>query len=216
MVTSGPTRLYRGLAAGERRAGRRERLLESGLELLGTEGWRATTVTAVCERARLTPRYFYESFRDRDELLVAIFDGIVAEVTDEVRGTLDAAPQNMRESVRANITAWVKVATKDPRKGRVAFVEALGSETLMRRRLDTARRFAEIVSSQVRSAYDVPVRDGRALDLAGLVVAGGLIETMIEWLEGGLERSAEELIDDYTKLCAACLEAAIPDRRTSA
>ncbi len=131
--SSAPTRLYRGLAAGERRAERRERLLESGLQLLGTEGWRATTVTAVCELARLTPRYFYESFRDRDELLVAIFDGIVGEVTDQVRGTLDAAqPQNMRETVRANIAAWITVATKDPRKGRVAFVEALGSETLMR------------------------------------------------------------------------------------
>ena len=32
---------------------------------------------------------------------------------------------------------------------------------------------------------------------------------MIEWLEGGVERPAQELIEDYTRLGAATLEAAL-------
>src|SRR5918999_5057985 len=51
-------RVYAGMAAEERRARRRARLLEAGLELLGTKGAQATSVTAVCRLARLTPRYF--------------------------------------------------------------------------------------------------------------------------------------------------------------
>src|SRR3954454_21644583 len=89
-------RVYGGLAADERSAQRRARLLEAGLDLLGSEGWAATTVTAVCTRARLTPRDFYESFRDRYELVVAICDGIVAEVVERARGGL-----GFRESLRA-------------------------------------------------------------------------------------------------------------------
>src|SRR5947209_17786228 len=77
-------RIYRGEGATDRQARRRRRLLDAGLQILGREGWRATTVTAVCERAQLTPRYFYESFPHRDALLVPIFDGIVEEVTQKV------------------------------------------------------------------------------------------------------------------------------------
>lgn len=205
---SSSPRTYRGVPAEERRAHRRERLLAAGLELLGTEGWQATTVTAVCDRARLTARYFYESFRDRDELLVAIFDRIVEEVAEEARRALPAAPPDIRATLRATISAWVKVAAEDPRKAHVTFVEALGSEALMRRRLDTMRRFADFLSQQAAATYEVHPRDRSALDLAGLVVAGGLIETMIEWVEGRIERSPGEVIEDYTLVCAASFEAA--------
>jgi AcrR family transcriptional regulator len=211
MATAGsaPERVYGGVPAGERRALRRARLLKAGLELLGDEGWEATTVTAVCERARLTPRYFYESFQSRDELVVAIFDAIVEEVAAEVRDDFEAGSPDIEDFIRASIAAWVNVASDDPRKGRVAFVEALGSETLMRRRLDATRRFAGIVSEQARAAYDVRGRDAGVLDAAGLVVAGGLIETMIDWLEGGLAQPAEQLIEDFTAVCMGSLKAAM-------
>lgn len=208
------TRRYGGLPAHERRTQRRQRLLEAGLELLGAGGWRATTVSGVCEHARLTPRYFYESFRNRDELLVAIFDGIVDEVAREVESAIAMAPMTMRGIVRANIAAWVDVASRDPRKGRVAFVEALGSEALMRRRLGATRRFAHVLSEQARTIHGLSAGDQSAHDLAGLIVAGGLIETMVEWLEGGLKRSGAEVVEHYTELCVAAIEAATPRGRT--
>jgi hypothetical protein len=90
----------------------------------------------------------------------------------------------------------------------------MGSETLMRRRLDAMRRFADFLSDEARAAYNVSARRSGPLDVAGLIVAGGLIETMIEWLEGRLDRPAEDVIEDYTRLCTASLEAAIPERRT--
>jgi AcrR family transcriptional regulator len=202
------TRVYRGLGADERRAERRARLLASGLELLGSRGWQATTVTAVCEHARLTPRYFYESFADRDELLVAIFDAIIEEVAEAVLRALPSAPADMGEVLRAHIEAWVTVARDDRRKARVAFVEALGSEALMRRRLDATRQLAGLLTEQARAVYGVPPRGAASLDVAGLVAAGGLIETMIERVEGELERDSEQLVAQFTEVCAASFEAA--------
>src|SRR5262245_45333483 len=55
---------WAGVAPEDRRAQRRELLMATTFELLGTEGWSATTVRGVCQAARLNPRYFYESFRD--------------------------------------------------------------------------------------------------------------------------------------------------------
>jgi AcrR family transcriptional regulator len=98
---SGTPRTYGGVSGGERQAGRREKLLEAGLELLGRDGWSATTVRAVCAEAGLTERYFYESFANRDELLVAIFDRVAAEAATAVPAAVEAAPQDARAKSRA-------------------------------------------------------------------------------------------------------------------
>jgi AcrR family transcriptional regulator len=203
-------RTYRGEAPEERRARRRAQLLEAGLELLGTEGWQATTVTAVCERARLTPRYFYESFTDRDELLVAVFDGVIDEVT---RAVLAAAPADPQETLRATITAFVRVVTEDPRKGRVVFVEAYGSEALMKRRYEVTHRMANALARQARAGRRVRKDEARRLQAASLFAVGGLVETMMVWVTGGLDSTADQVIDDYTRFCAAVFSAASPDRK---
>src|SRR5512139_3717483 len=52
-------RHYGGVSAQERKAARRERLLDAGLQLFGTPGGDRVTVSAVCAEAGLTERYFY-------------------------------------------------------------------------------------------------------------------------------------------------------------
>lgn len=62
-------RRYRGITASERRAQTRERLLEAGLELFGTQGYADTSIRAVSTAASMNSRYFYESFSSREDLL---------------------------------------------------------------------------------------------------------------------------------------------------
>ena len=132
-------RVYGGISADDRRAKRREQLLDAGLELLGTVGWSGTTMTAVCAEAGLTERYFYESFADREALLLAVFDRITDEATEAILAAISSSPRDARARTHAAIGAFIELMTDDPRKGRVAFVEAMGSEALMRRRLDVLR-----------------------------------------------------------------------------
>jgi hypothetical protein len=44
-----------------------------------------------------------------------------------------------------------------------------------------------------------------------LIASGGLIEAMVAWLDGRLESSADQVIDDYTRLSTALLAVALPD-----
>ena len=73
-------RPYRGVEAPERLALRRRRFLEAGLDLLGAadSDLAGLTVRAVCGRAGLSARYFYENFNDKDELVSAVFDWVIA------------------------------------------------------------------------------------------------------------------------------------------
>ena len=77
-----PSRGWAGTTLEGRRGQRREQLIEAGLDLLGTHGAAAVSVRSVCRHARLTDRYFYESFADRGELLLAVYDRVAAQAAD--------------------------------------------------------------------------------------------------------------------------------------
>ena len=177
---------YGGVDAVDRVAARRARLVEAALSLLGTDGWPATTVRGICAHAKLTPRYFYESFADLDAILLAVFDAIAAESAAAVLGAVTAAPQDARAKSRAAIGAFVELLTDDPRKARVLFIEAMGSESLARRRFETVRMFARLVAEQARSFYGVPGETDPLVELTALMLAGGLAEAVLAWLDGTL------------------------------
>jgi len=198
-----PTRRYRGVSAEERHRERRERLVDAGLDLLGSEGWARTTVTAVCARARLTERYFYQSFPSREALLVAVFDRVAAEAAEVILSAVAAAPHEARARARAAIAAFVELVTDDPRKGRVALLEALGCEALERRRRETLGAFARLVADQAMAFYGAePVRR-REAELTAHFLVGGLAELLIAWLDGALTITCEELVDHCTALFVA-------------
>lgn len=205
MASTAPTGLYGGVPADERRAQRRQRLLDAGLDILGTEGWQATTVRGICEQAKLNPRYFYESFSGLDELLVAVFDRIAAEALGAVLAGIAERPDDPEATARATIGAFVDLMTEDPRKGRVAFVEAMGSEALMRRRLDTLQEMADLMVVYGRSLPGASSADEQTMQLTAQMMAGGLTEALIAWLEGRLEVSRDRLVEH----CAALFVAAI-------
>jgi AcrR family transcriptional regulator len=191
---------YGGVEAEERIAARRAQLLEAALELLGTVGWQACTVRAICAGAKLTPRYFYESFADRDALLLALFDEIAQQAAARVLEAVAGAPDEARAKARAAIGAFVELLTDDPRKARVMFAEAIGSEALAQRRYATVRMFAGLVAEQGRAFYGLPATADPLVELTALMLAGGLAETLLAWLDGTLHLTREQLIEDCTDL----------------
>lgn len=186
------------MPAADRRAERRRRLLDAGLELLGTVGLAGTTVRGVCQGARLNPRYFYESFATLDDLAVAVYDRIVDELTAEVLAALAAAGPGRRARARAAVDTIVGFVDRDRRRARVLYVEAVGNATLSRRRAATGRTLVEWV---VRHRAGRPARppDPRAV-LAAAVVVGGFNEALVAWLDGQIALDRQRLVDDATAL----------------
>lgn len=202
------TGVYRGIPAEERHAVRREQLLDAAYDLLGSEGWQATTVRAVCRRASLTPRYFYESFPDLDALVLAVFDRVFAELAAVVLEAVAAAPRDAHAKSRAAIGSFVRHATEDPRRMRIVFSEALGSEALARRRFETLHSFAQLIAEQGRAFYGVEGNDHLA-DTTAYLLVGGLAELLLAWSDGTIDSTLEELIEDCTALFVASGEAAV-------
>jgi AcrR family transcriptional regulator len=197
---SKPRSSWAGVPAEDRRAERRAQLLDAAFELLGTEGWAGTTVRAVCQAARLNPRYFYESFDDLDALVVAVYDRLVDELWREGLAAIAAAGDEPGEQLRAAIGCIVNFVDEDRRRGRVLYVEALGNEALNRRRIESAHALAAFVEQDSARRHG-PVPPGEHIGRVGAaILVGGMTELLIEWLEGRIDVSPGQLVDDATAL----------------
>ncbi len=202
-------RPYRGISADQRRATRRAQLIEAGLDVLGDDGLAGLTMTAVCGRAGLTERYFYESFNDRDELLGAILDACLLEMDEAMFAALAAAPADLLERCRAAAGAMIGVLTDDPRKARL-HAEAIGSAALSARRSEAVSAHAELLAGQMRELRGLDRPEHQApLRLATLVVMGGLSEAILGWLDGSLEMTRETLIEECARLAVAVADAVL-------
>jgi len=202
-VRSLTSRRYAGASADERRARRRAALVEAGLDLLGTEGVSAMTVRAVCARAGLTERYFYESFAERDALILAVFDEVAAGGTAAIVSAVESAPADPHGTAVAAFGAFVEYLTEDRRRGRVLLLEAHGSEPLQRRRLEALRGFALLTVEHGRPRLGPSAPNETDALLTATVLVGGLAELLISWLNGDLDVPRERLVHH----CAALLVA---------
>jgi AcrR family transcriptional regulator len=217
MVRARATRTYGGKTGEDRRAARRERLLAAGLELLGREGYAATTVRGACRRAKLTPRYFYESFDDLDAFVTAVFEREVGETTARILTAYDAASDDARAKARAVIETCVRHLTDDPRRARVLFTEGLGDDGLARRRLDTMHAVGQLIATTARHFYGRAEDDDPIAELTGALLIGGFVESVTAWLDGRLKVGREQLVEDLTELWVVTGEGAlaIADRRAT-
>jgi AcrR family transcriptional regulator len=197
-----------GGQSGEARvAARRERLLEVGFELLGERGAGGVTVREVCRRAKLNPRYFYESFTDLDALLVALFDQILGETVAATLAAIEQARATAEAKTRAALDAAFRSLTSDPRKAHFLLTDALGNAALAQRRVEMVRLAARLMADQAAAFYDIP-REDDLLQSSTFMLAGGLIELLMAWHDQSLRLEVDQLIDHAVMLTVGTSQAA--------
>lgn len=203
-----PRRHYAGVSAADRIAGRRTRLVDAAVELYGTNGYAATGVKDICRVAGVTDRYFYESFRNQPALFRAAFQQCVSQLLEAVAVAVAASPHDPASQGRAAIDTFVRTLAADRRVARLLFVEpaSVGGETERDVRA-SIRRFADLIAATARG-YLPDVSD-QLLMMGALSLVGAIQHVLIEWLDGNLEASVEEMIDYFTTVLATAAEAAM-------
>jgi AcrR family transcriptional regulator len=206
-ATTAGSHRWVGVPADERRAERRRLLVAAGFELMGTEGDAGTTVRAVCAATRLNPRYFYESFADRDALLLAVYDQQVAELGTLLGQRLAEVGEDEEAFTRTGIETVVRFVAEDPRRARVLYTEALGNEALARRRRQALHDVGGVLTELGRERHGPPPPGETIGRVAASMLVGGLTETIVGWLDGHLDVTIDQLIADATALFHATTEA---------
>ncbi len=176
-------RPWRGQSPQERREARRRRLLDAALELFGTTGYAATSLTALCAQAGVSPRHFYELYSGREPLMADLYDEIVLETARLVDEAYGAAALTASARICAGLAAAITHQTDDPRRARILHLEAVGvSPWLEQHRRRVIAMFAEGTARQ----YRLLVEDGQLVDRPFGQVATALIgafdELLVHWL----------------------------------
>lgn len=205
-------RRWLGEEPDDRRAARRSRLIEAGLQIMGTEGAAATTMRATCRQAKLTERYFYESFDGRDDMLVAVFDYVVFGARDTLVTALTQAPVEVEARVRYIVRAFTAYIAADRRRGRIMFFAPQEAPELTQRGEELVGEFIALMAAALQASGGsrrpgARTRQSRANDeLNSTAMFGAMAYLYQRWLSGSLKTSQRHLVDHITATIVAQLQ----------
>lgn len=198
MAETPSVRPYRGVEAARRLSERRGRLLTAGLDLLGADQQDASalTVRAVCTRAGLTPRYFYESFSDRNGFVGAVFDSVIADLAATTQAAVAAVP--IPEQARAGMANVVRTIAGDPRVGRLLFSTQLADAVIVRKRAESTALFALLLGQHAGDTLQMPANN--SMKAGAHFAVGGVGQMISAWLAGEVRLDPDQLVDQLATL----------------
>jgi AcrR family transcriptional regulator len=199
---AGSARTYGGATHSERRSRRQALLIDAALDLIADGGVGSLTVRGVCAQARLNDRYFYESFRTVDELLLALLDDQIARAFDALLPAIEASEPDPVVRARAAIGTGLGFLEDDPRRGRL-LLESQATEALRARRRDLIKMLAQVMADQGRVLLAGQDALDPDIDLAALILVAGGFELVTLWLRGELDVSREHLEDFLVRMVTA-------------
>ena len=202
-----PGRSYGGRSAVERDAERRSRLLAGARDVIGGEGYAATTVEKICARAGVSTRHFYLLYSTKEDAFVDLYRELTAA---SYRRAVDAyaatSGQPMAERVPAAFIAYLEPMFSDPPAARIAFVEVMGvSPVVEARRLEYRESLVAVIESEALPAVAAGEISDRDFRFATMCLAGALNAAAYDWVLRDDREPGEQLEQKVARLSLALL-----------
>lgn len=177
-------RRYRGVSEEVRRAERRQRFIDAGLDVFGVRGYHNATVRSICASAGLTERYFYESFENSEDLLCSVYEFCVQRLRERVLSSLlVGAGGDVETMALTALKAFFAAMREDPRIARILFIEVLGiSERVDMLYRVTIENFAALLIQVAHPLALQQLPSPLQPDLLANALIGSIIATASRWV----------------------------------
>lgn len=191
-------RTYSGISMSERIVLRRQRFIEAGILLFGTVGFQSTTMRMLTAQTELTNRYFYESFSNLEDLLVACYEKLMDDFRLRLKEVLEKARGNSEPSqrIRPGLECFYR-AMSDPKFARITHAEVLGvSERVDRLYSRCSADFAALMMSYLTSSLpDTKQLSDTQMQFVGAALTGSLINSAMVWVNSQYQANIDDVID---------------------
>ncbi len=168
---------YAGRSAEQLQQERRQRLLDTGLQLFATQGYTMTPTEQICRLAKVTTRHFYEQFTDKEALLITIYDQQIQDTFNQVSMALIGSELPLLERVWQGLEVFLNAQLDDPRRARLTTIEFLGvSRATEARRQSVIRQFTQLIEMY----FSVLQQQGHAPRQPYHILAVAMVGTMHE------------------------------------
>jgi AcrR family transcriptional regulator len=159
------------------------RILVATAEVVAENGYAATSVADIIERAGVSRRTFYELYTGKEDAFSAAY-GAVDVLIDRISAAALQHDQP-RDQVRVGVRTFLDGLAQEPAFTRMFVIEAVGAGPRIRdQRADAFRRFADVLRIPVAAAraHDPAVPDPD--DALLLALLGGVLELVLHHVHG--------------------------------
>lgn len=192
--TAGSTgRRYGGVDSQERQRQRKAKLIAAALAVFGEQGFHPSTVRDVCKEAQLTSRYFYESFDGMEALFQAVYAEVSRDLMQATVAALTRCAPEPDKLAEAALRAFLEFIREDPRRARVALIDALNVGGSMHDATDKSMQdFADLITGLMKQMFPNLERAGLSYSLLANGLVGSNTRIATQWVA---ERCAAPLED---------------------
>jgi AcrR family transcriptional regulator len=203
-------RTYAGESASDRLERRRRQLLDAGLELFGTAGYRATTVRLLCREAKVSDRYFYEQFDSTEDLLLAVYDECTGRLEQAALDALGDRGDDVGDLARRGLDAFLALVEADPRVARVVWFEVLGiSARVESTYLARMQRFGHLMLGVLSERDGAAALPEDAHELMASAAVGAVSHAVVTWASAGFATDRSVLTASLSDFLAGAATAMV-------
>lgn len=162
----------------------RARLIDAAVGLLAEHGYEAFSAAAVCVRAGVSRRTFYEVFEGRDACLTALLLGAEQRVCNAL-ADVDLDGLAWGERIRMGLWAILCIADSDPALARACLVESQRAGTPIQRE-------RERILTRLVAAIDEGRLQGARAGAAGELTAEALVGAVVSVIASRLREPGHD------------------------
>lgn len=207
-ISHNKERQFKGMSLSERKIARRDKLIEAGIQAYGTHGFFSVTVKDICNEAKLTERYFYESFKKSEQLFQTIFLKQIDELQNNVMQATMQASTDPTKMIDAGLTALLTTLKNNPKMARIIYIDAMLVQELHNQATiqETMQRFDRMIHAFVTLMMPHLNRSEREISLIATGLNGYVTQIAIRWVMSGFKLELEEVKDACRVVFIALLQ----------
>jgi AcrR family transcriptional regulator len=173
----------------------RESLLAAGLDLIGTKGYKAATVKAICSGADLSESQYREAFDGIEDILIELYHKQLMRM-ESVLIQAALSPGDLARKPAQVLTGLLDLLESDPRIGRIVFFEMMGVSARVEKTYRTGlEKFTNIIAMALTPFI---LRFGKPVDaeLTARAVVGAVIHVLAQWQYSGFKPDKKRLVSN--------------------
>ncbi|MDN4593185.1 TetR/AcrR family transcriptional regulator [Polycladomyces subterraneus] len=164
----------------------RDKILFAALQLFTSKGFQETSILEVVETARVSKTTFYNFFRNKEDLLVRLFEQLAEEILDEVKRAVREEKQATYKGF-AGIRRYLQLCTERDSVARLLLITSAGvSGEIEAVRRKAHARFARLFQQTAREVMPQRVSEAE-IQVVSKAMVGAINEVVIQRVADGSE-----------------------------
>ena len=189
-------RQFKGLSLEQRKALRRQKLIEAGLQAYGTHGFFAVTIKDICQEAKLTERYFYESFKRSEELFKTVYLNLIEDLQQQIVQQVTQAIPDREKMIELGLSKLLTILKDDPRIARILFIDAVLVHELHGQTIhESISLFDRTIFNFLTQLFPTEHYSKSQAILMASGLNGYVTQVAMRWVVGGFKQPFEEVLE---------------------